>query len=375
MNDGRLLAAIPAAAPLRPRVVLEALHGITRENLQASFLLGILLFTYHLGTQLAVDDDLPGMLVIFVADQIKVFPVMLAFIVADRVTGKNPDRRAAHVLAVIVGSALGAAAAVTFVTTMANTFWHPARVHPEFVAYVGLEIMLLGSAATWLILDRRRAESSRVRLQSAEDDRIAAQKRSIESDLQAMQARVEPQFLFNTLAQVRQLYEQHPDRGEHMLDELIAYLRAAMPLMRDTSSTLGQEIELARAYLSIVKVRLGDRLQFDIEMPEGIGNARMPPMMLLPLVDHAVAHGLAESQENGVICIRTTIVDGKVRLEIADSGVGFLPEHGGDGIDGIRERLASLYATRASLVLGRGKGHATAALMEIPLEVTEPGAS
>ena len=109
---------------------------------------------------------------------------------------------------------------------------------------------ILGGAATFVYTDRRRALAARARMHAAELERARAAKRTLESRLQAMQARVEPQFLFNTLAQVRDLYRADAALGERMLDELIAYLRAAMPKMRDTSSTVGQEIELVRAYLA-----------------------------------------------------------------------------------------------------------------------------
>ena len=142
-------------------------------------------------------------------------------------------------------------------------------------------------------------------MHAAELERARTAKRTLESRLQAMQARVEPTFLFNTLSQVRDLYRADVAHGERMLDELIAYLRAAMPKMRDTSSTIGQELELVRAYLVIVRLRLGERLAFEIETPKEIGDARMPPMMLLPLVDHAIAHGLAESQATGSLYIRS----------------------------------------------------------------------
>ncbi len=149
--------------------------------------------------------------------------------------------------------------------------------------------MLFGAGVVWVINERRRAALARARMHGAEMERIAAEKRSVESDLQAMQARVEPQFLFNTLAQVKQLYERDAPVGERMIDELIAYLRAAMPKMRDTSSTVGQEVELARAYLAIVKVRLGERLTYEIESSTAVAETRMPPMMLLPLLDYALA--------------------------------------------------------------------------------------
>jgi LytS/YehU family sensor histidine kinase len=194
--------------------------------------------------------------------------------------------------------------------------------------------------------------------------------------LQAMQARVEPQFLFNTLAQVKRLYEQDPRLAERMLGDLIAYLHAAMPHMRDTSSTLAQEIDLARAYLDIVKVRLGDRLAFDIESPQGAADTRMPPMMLLPLIDHAVVHGLTNKAQAGAsMHIACAIANGRLRLTLADSGAGFVPDAGGDGITTIRERLAALYGSDASLVLRRGVAESTEAVMEIPYEspsVLEP---
>ena len=115
----------------------------------------------------------------------------------------------------------------------------------------------------------------------------------LESRLAAMQAQVEPQFLFNTLAQVERLYEIDPARAARMLDDLIAYLRAAMPLMRDTSSTVKQEIDLARAYLDIVRIRLGDRLAFAIEVPSDGGSRRHArqqlPAETTPLVDQVVS--------------------------------------------------------------------------------------
>jgi LytS/YehU family sensor histidine kinase len=205
-------------------------------------------------------------------------------------------------------------------------------------------------------------------MRAAEVERAHAARRTLESRLQAMQARVEPQFLFNTLAQVRDLYRSSATRGERMLEELIAYLRAAMPRMRDTSSTVGQEVELARAYLGIVSLRLGERLAFDVEPPAGAADARMPPMMLLPLVDHAIAHGLADPQSSGSIRIRTAISDETVRLEIVDSGVGFLPGTDDGNIAAIRERLSALYGNDASLVLRRKETSATEAVLELRYE-------
>src|SRR5206468_7152836 len=100
------------------------------------------------------------------------------------------------------------------------------------------------------------------RLNAAQVQRAETQRRTLESRLQVLQARVEPQFLFNTLAQVRELYESDPAKGGEMLGNLIVYLRAALPHLRESTSTLGQEMDLVTAYLNIMRVRLGERLAF-----------------------------------------------------------------------------------------------------------------
>jgi LytS/YehU family sensor histidine kinase len=141
-----------------------------------------------------------------------------------------------------------------------------------------------------------------------------------------------------------------------------------MPLMRDTSSTLAQELELVRAYLDIVRLRLGGRLAIDIEMPPGSHEIRMPPMMLLPLVDHAVVRGLEPSTRDGAISIRSEVGDGRLRLTVADSGAGFVPETGADGIASIRDRLEALYGGDATLALRRVAEQATEAVLDLPLE-------
>ena len=238
--------------------------------------------------------------------------------------------------------------------------------------YIGLETAMLGGAIFWIVNDRRRAERARARMHAAELERIAAEKRSVESDLQALQARVEPQFLFNTLAHVKHLYEQDPAPAERMLDDLIAYLRAAMPRMRDTSSTVGQEIELVSAYLAIVALRLSDRLTYEIDSRSDVRGARMPPMMLLPLVDHAIRYGLAEPRTRLALRLRTDMVDKVVRIEIAHSGLAFAPDADAEGIAGVRERLAALYGGNASLHLYERPPETSEAVLEFPRADTFP---
>jgi LytS/YehU family sensor histidine kinase len=182
---------------------------------------------------------------------------------------------------------------------------------------------------------------------------------------------VEPQFLFNTLAQVARLYQSDASLAGRTLDDLIAYLRAAMPAMRGTSSTVAQEVELARAYLDIVRMRLSDRLRVSIDIPPDVGDARMPPMMLLPLVDHALVYGLQPGRPDGDIHITTHVRDGRIVLAITDSGAAFLPDAPADDLEGIARRLHALYGDDARLELERIVERGTRATLEIPYEVAD----
>jgi len=186
-----------------------------------------------------------------------------------------------------------------------------------------------------------------------------------------MQARVEPQFLFNTLAQVSELYERDATIAGRMLDDLIAYLRAALPHLRESSSTLGRELELARAYLDIMRVRLGERLVFKIDVPEIARSARMPPMMLLPLIDHALVYGLQPSDGHGSILIQTVARDGRLCLQVTDSGAGFVTNAGDSGLASIAERLEALYGKDALFELERMHERGTRATLDIPYESTD----
>jgi signal transduction histidine kinase len=295
--------------------------------------------------------------------------LLLSVAIADRAVDTGRAGREAYVLALFLAVGLAAPLAYAIAPYHGEEGKWGTWLVPSVVS--AMSWLLFGGLAVFVYVDRKRARGTRERLAAAELDRTKRAKQTLESRLAAMQARVEPQFLFNTLAQVGKLYELDVARAERMLDDLIAYLRAAMPKMRDTSSTLAQEIELARAYLAIIKVRLADRLSFEIEQPGDLGSARMPPMMLLPLIDHAIVHGLESSTVGGSIRIRIRASDGQLLLTVTDSGVGFVPETSSGGIASIRERLAALYSSGARLVLRSSEMGTSEALMEIPLERVE----
>jgi len=349
------------------RTVLAAWRGITRQQVLTTFLLGCGMFLYRA----AVTINISVAPFIFVGDQLKAFALLLTIVIADRVTGKDPDRRGAYILAVVIGAAIIVPVTVLAVAGLIR-FVAGQPVRPPggigWVLNIFFELLMVGGATIWVINDRRRARRARARVQAAELQRIAAEKRSIESDLQAMQARIEPQFLFNTLAQVKLLYARDHTGGERLLDALIAYLRAAMPKMRETS-TVGHELELVRTFLSIARLRMGERLVFSIEpFADQVANARMPAMILLPLVDQAIAHAPAEWHATGSIRIRATATTGGICLEIIGVGIDLTAGADGGIVAGVRGRLTSLYGRTAALALERREARESVAILQIPHE-------
>jgi sensor histidine kinase YesM len=356
------------------RAIFDAWRRMTRAEASAAFLFGCAYYLFNVVTNFSVIRDArsPTMLLIgdFVGLQLNAFALLLCVLVADQVTGRDPRRRTVYALAVVASAALTIPiTSIVWATMM--VFEETRHLYLATTLYGFAAWLIIGGVATFVYIERRRTRVAQARMHAAAIDRAHTAKRMLEARLQAMQARVEPQFLFNTLARVRLLYRSDAVLAERMLGELIAYLRSAMPKVRDTSSTLAQELELARAYLAIVRVSLGDRFSFDIEEPADIADARMPPMMLLPLIDHAIVHGLEPSSTPGSIRIRAEASKGRLQLGIFDSGARFARETpGDDALASIRERLAALYGDDASLAL-REVSNGTEALLELPYENTK----
>jgi Histidine kinase len=220
-------------------------------------------------------------------------------------------------------------------------------------------------------IDRSRASMRLVELKKKEADFHSMSRQVTEAKLQALQAQVEPHFLYNTLASVQALTEVDPAQANLMTGHLIAYLRNALPKMRESVSTVGQEIELVRAYLNILQMRMGKRLTFDITVPQSLLALPFPPLMVPSLVENAIKHGLEPQREGGSVLISAQSQDGKLRLTVADTGRGFGESIGaGVGLTNIRERLAALYGDQAKLTLEENAPHGVIATLEVPLGVS-----
>jgi len=344
---------------VRPRLLLFALG-----SLAATQLLGRMQFFRQTRFVMPPDHWKTSLLV----ESLVIAFVVMAVVIADEAVSRGARRWPTYLAAVFVACALAAWAQWELVAALGWDLGMPPAVRPTQPLLVFFGAFLYSTLACCVYVNLETSRSAAQRMHQAALGRAQSRRRTLQSRLQAMQARVEPQFLFNTLAQVRELYDDDPAVAGRVLDDLISYLRAALPHLRESSSTLGQEIDLARAYLDIMRVRLGDRLRFEIDVPEAARSARMPPMMLLPLIDHALVHGLQPSSDIGSLAIRTEAAAGRLRLTVTDSGVSFLPDSNGGQLENIAQRLTALYGDDARFELDRMRERGTRATLEIPYE-------
>ncbi|MEJ2037874.1 MAG: histidine kinase, partial [Desulfosarcinaceae bacterium] len=182
-----------------------------------------------------------------------------------------------------------------------------------------------------------------------------------------LQSQIEPHFLFNTLSNILILLDIDPSAGKKMLKDMIRYLRAALAETRAQWTTLGGEIELITAYLDLYKVRMGDRLQVRIDLDEALRPAMFAPMLLQPLVENALLHGLEEMIEGGTIFISAEQTDAILRVTVADTGKGFDPDASkGMGLANVRDRLKALYSQQGRLIITENQPSGVKAIIEVP---------
>jgi hypothetical protein len=189
------------------------------------------------------------------------------------------------------------------------------------------------------------------------------------SELKALQAQIEPHFLYNTLANARFLARREPEKGAQMIEHLIGYLQGALPDMRADTSTVGREFQLAEHYLALMAIRFGDRLRYHVSQPPELASLPLPPLMLMTLVENAVKHGVepqpGQVRVNLSVCVR----EDELLLTVEDDGPGPGQAGAGSGVGlaNLRARLASIYDGAAHFDLSRAAGGMTTARLTLPL--------
>ena len=222
----------------------------------------------------------------------------------------------------------------------------------------------IARAITRRVAERRRGEKADVAQTVTEKELTAAK-------LSLLHAQVEPHFLYNTLASAQYLTRSDPARADEMLGNLITYLRHSLPRTDTSASTLGEEVERARAYLEILRIRMGPRLQLQIDVPRHLLTLPFPAMMLQTLVENAIKHGLEPRTDGGTVWILAKEAEGQVAVTVADDGQGLGGStRGGTGIGlrNVRERLRLAYGAEANLSVVANFPNGVAATITVPAE-------
>ncbi len=263
----------------------------------------------------------------------------------ERISEASDWRAALVINAITVGGVVtGAAISLSVIAWITGwdawgTFMAYNVAKTEFLAFV-----MVVAAANWFWWRLR-----------VKQDRL--QHLATEAQLRLLQGQIEPHFLFNTLANVQSLLDRDTPRARLMLESFTDYLRASLGQLRHTDSTLAAELAMVRSYLTLLQIRMEDRLRFEIDASDEAMAAALPTLLLQPLVENAIEHGLEPKIEGGRICIRARIVDGQLDICVDDDGLGpDAPRRGrrngsGMALTNIRERLHTRYGGRAALTL------------------------
>lgn len=269
----------------------------------------------------------------------------------------------ARVIAIIIGSLVGSLLGFVAIGEKYPFF---TREYAFFINIVLFGI-LFGSIITYYFLSRERITSTETLMQEENIKRLTSEKRAVETNLKLLQAQIEPHFLFNTLSNILSLLDTDLKKGKSMLLDLIRYLRTSLAKTREEVTTLGQEMEMIKAYLDIFKVRMEGRLHYKIDIPNNIKKLTFPPMLIQPLVENAIKHGIEPKVEGGAVTVRAKKNGDVMSVEIADTGTG-LYEDGevGFGLSNVRERLQSLYGDKGRLILKENHPSGFKAIIEVP---------
>lgn len=239
--------------------------------------------------------------------------------------------------------------------------------HPRALVMSAASALLFGGVASYFFYSRARlvdaeAEARAEKLRRLEQEALTAQ-----TELRLLQAQIEPHFLFNTLSNIVSLVDADPAAAKSMLLDLTALLRTALARTRRPAVALSEELDLLRAYLGIMATRMGPRLQWRIEADADTLDAQLPPLLVQPLVENAIRHGLEPRHEGGSLTIRCRRAGDGIEIAVEDSGRGFADSPGGGvGLANVRERLRACCGESAKLSLETNPAGGVSARLTLP---------
>jgi signal transduction histidine kinase len=344
---------------------IDAPRGVPAQAIRWMTLFWVIVVSSVIGFILGLMDDGPRPfyynIVISNAFGISIFVVTNALMYLSK------DRIAilpALLIAAPLGVLIGAKVATLFgAYDLVGRWIHdPAR---QWKSIVLSSVLVISTSAFFFNLVRNaefRLDLERERRRGAE-----ASKAQAVAQLGLLQAQIEPHFLFNTLAHIQSAIDQEPAVGKRMLEHLIFYLRGTLTRTRSASYTVGEEQGLIDALLAIAQIRMGSRLRYAVQLPPSVRDAHLPPLLLQPLVENAIKHGIEPSLDGGEIQVTGAVDGDALVLRVADTGVGItLGNPEGVGLSNVRERLAALYGEQGRLSLERNTPRGTIAELRVP---------
>ena len=295
---------------------------------------------------------------------------MLAFGLLEQYPARQPywlPRWILQLLGVVVAVPAGVLLAHAILMALDVNFAHE---RPQMIGLIVLlvEGLLFGPWIALGAMVRQRDVLARDQALGFELERSRLERNALDARLRLLQAQVEPHFLFNTLANVQALVDAGSPHAPKVLASLVAYLRAAVPRMHKPATTLGQELELVRAYLELMQMRMPDRLEFALQVDPTANGLQCPPMTLLTLVENAVRHGIDPSEEGGRIDVDVRLGDGRCQVRVIDTGLGLTATGDGlgTGLSTLRERLRLAFGGEARLRLTGLEPHGVCAELDLP---------
>jgi signal transduction histidine kinase len=249
---------------------------------------------------------------------------------------------------------------------------HPPLWEQDSLRFVIFSI-LISAFVIWVFWNRAKLACLIADAETEKARSAAIEKQAMQAQLQLLQAQIEPHMLFNTLANLQGLIAVDTPRAQHMLEQLIVYLRATLTSSRAEKTTLAHEFALMDAYLELMSIRMGSRLTYTLQLPEQLNTTSIPPMLLQPLIENAIKHGIEPKVEGGSITVIATQDASTLHISVADTGVGLQATSSTStngtnvGLANVRERLQALYGDQASLSLTANTPTGVLAQLNIPL--------
>lgn len=297
---------------------------------------------------------------------IMLFTVHAGWWLAARGRGSFWDRRGLASLLLLAGFANGFVSGTAIGDAYSGQLtWEQWRFAPGRFTSTALISLLASIVIAYYYFSRGRAQALQARIAAAERD-------AAEARLKLLEAQLEPHMLFNTLANLRVLITLDPPRAVTMLDRLNSYLRVTLAGSRAVSHPLAAEFARLSDYLELMAVRMGPRLRYTLDLPDELCDLPVPPLLLQPLVENSIRHGLEPKVEGGEITVRARRTGGRITLEVCDTGVGIDPDapppsDGGFGLMQVRERLATVHGDGAALRMTPLRDGGTCASISFPV--------